>query len=92
MTDNHASPLAVLPPGSRCPIIATSAQDLHREIRRNASIVAGLEAIALVAFDQGEATPDQVEHIASLATLIRQDLEQLAVALAEVAIAGGRAK
>ncbi|MEQ5770032.1 hypothetical protein NFH98_20890 [Halomonas sp. H33-56] len=84
-------PLAVLPtpPSRRGSLSTLSARSLHREIRRNAALAGGIEAIAERAIDEGEATQEQLEHLGDLSRQVREDLTSMAVAVAEMAGTSG---
>lgn len=58
-------------------------QRVYQQCRQSVAMAAGLEAMAVRAIEIGEATPEQVEHMAALSSLLTEQLEQLAHAFAE---------
>lgn len=59
-------------------------QVIYRQCRRSAAMASGLEAMAVRAFEVGEATPEQLEHFAELTTLLSEQIAQMNQAIAEL--------
>ena len=59
-------------------------KNLYQDLRMSASMIAGLEAIANKALDDGESTIETLEHIALIAAKVRQDISNASIAVAEL--------
>jgi hypothetical protein len=59
-------------------------QLVYQQCRQSVALAAGLEAMAVRAIEIGEATADQVEHMAQLSSLLTEQLEQLSAAFVEL--------
>ena len=59
-------------------------QAVYSQLRHATAMAGGLEALATQSLDAGEATPDQLDYIAGLATHLTQYLSDLASAYAEL--------
>lgn len=59
-------------------------QLIFTRLRRTTAMAAGLEAMAEKALDDGEASPEQLDRLADLATHLTQQLSELSQQFAEM--------
>ncbi len=59
-------------------------QLIYRQLRQAAAMASGLEAMAVRAIEAGEATPEQLDHIADLTGHLTQHLTQLSTLFADM--------
>lgn len=59
-------------------------QNVCKDLSTVESMAAGLHSIAKLALDDGEATPEALEHLAALSSRITHDLATLRLAIAEL--------
>lgn len=59
-------------------------QLIFTRLRRTTAMAAGLEAMAEKALDEGEASPEQLDRLADLATHLTQQLSELSHQFAEM--------
>lgn len=59
-------------------------QLIFTRLRRSTAMAAGLEAMAEKALEEGEVSPEQLDHLADLATHLTQQLGELSQQFAEM--------
>lgn len=76
-------PLKLTPCCASAPTL-NQRQLVFSRLRQTTAMAAGLEAMAERALDAGEATPEQLDRIADLATHLTQQLGELSQLFAEM--------
>lgn len=73
-----SAPLSFTPADSHgTPLALNRRQLIYTRLRQTAAMSSGLEALATRAIDDGEATPEQLDHIAELSGHLTEQLSYL---------------
>ena len=77
MSDTNSATCLQFSPASANSLSLEPRRFVYSRLRQMTAMAAGLGAIAQQALDEGDATPEQIEHFANLADHLTQQLNEL---------------